>query len=78
MTLRPTTIRFAARTYDLLQQESSEQGVSFAQYVREAVLLRLVVDRHDRDDHETDAITMIRAIRVLARDSEDMDRRAGD
>ncbi len=79
MALKPTTIRFATRAYDLLQQEADEQGVSLAQYVREAALLRLVIDRHDRGDSGADdLLDHIRQMRTLARDSEEMDRRAND
>jgi hypothetical protein len=77
MALKPTTIRFAAAAYDLLQREADEQGVSLAQYVREAALIRLVVDRHEREDNESH-VALIHAARQLARDSEAMDRRADD
>ena len=79
MPLRPTTIRFAENAYAGLQHEADEQGVSLAQYVREAALIRYVIDTHDRAEGEAvSMLALVRQIRELARDTEGMDRRAGD
>lgn len=38
--MRATTIRFNDAYYEAMARRATEQGVSFAQYVREAALLR--------------------------------------
>lgn len=78
MPLKPTTIRFAERAYVSLQHEADDQGVSLAQYVREAALIRLVIDAHDRAHDQPSMLDLVRQIRELARDTEGMDRRASD
>ena len=40
MPLRPTTVRFAQDAMDLVQKAADECGVSMAQFVREAALMR--------------------------------------
>jgi GAF domain-containing protein len=41
MPMRATTIRFADDLWDLLEAEASSQGISAAQFVRDAAMLRL-------------------------------------
>jgi hypothetical protein len=40
MSLRPITIRFDDHVHELISAEAKRMGVSFAQFVREAALLR--------------------------------------
>lgn len=40
MPLRPTTVRFAQDAMDLVQKAADECGVSMAQFVREAAIMR--------------------------------------
>ena len=78
--LKPTTIRFATRAYDLIQGEAGAQGVSVAQYVREAALIRVTIDwvDHHSDRGAVTLAELVRQVRELSSDSEPMDRRADD
>lgn len=50
MPLKPTTIRFAEDGAEMIQQAADEVGCSFAQFVREAALIRAaIVTRSDLD-----------------------------
>ena len=50
MPMRATTIRFAEDLWDLLEAEASSQGISTAQFVRDAALLRLGAISEQRGD----------------------------
>jgi hypothetical protein len=39
--MRATTIRFTPELWELLEQEAAQEGVSVAQYVRDASLFRV-------------------------------------
>jgi hypothetical protein len=41
MKMRATTIRFTPELWELLEREASREGVSVAQYVRDAALFRI-------------------------------------
>jgi hypothetical protein len=41
MKMRATTIRFTPELWELLERESAREGVSVAQYVRDAALFRI-------------------------------------
>src|SRR4051812_39912574 len=45
--LHATTIRFADRTYTAIALAADAQGISVSQYVREAALIRAVLDELD-------------------------------
>ncbi len=47
--MHQTTIRFVPRVWEQLEQEARAQGVSSAQYVREATIARLAYDASARD-----------------------------
>jgi hypothetical protein len=52
MPMRATTVRFGDDLWDLLEAEAADQGTSAAQFVRDAVILRLgflSAQRGDRD-----------------------------
>jgi hypothetical protein len=44
MPLHATTIRFADRGYTTISRAADAQGISVSQYVREAALIRAVLD----------------------------------
>ena len=44
MPLRPITVRFEARAYELAHREATARGVSLADYIRVAVLARAMSD----------------------------------
>src|SRR4051794_38838457 len=51
--MRATTVRFSDDLWELLEREASTQGISAAQFVRDATLMRLGAlssRRGDRDD----------------------------
>jgi uncharacterized protein (DUF1778 family) len=68
--LHPTTIRFGDKAYTAIARAADEQGISVSQYVREAALVRAVLDELDSDrevvhsGHELLAIA--REVRRLA------------
>lgn len=43
MPLKPTTIRFAEDGADIIQQAADRLGCTFAQFVREAALMRAMI-----------------------------------
>jgi hypothetical protein len=45
--LHATTIRFADRAYTAIARAADAQGISVSQYVREAALIRAVLDELD-------------------------------
>jgi hypothetical protein len=47
MALHATTIRFADRAYVAIARAADAQGISVSQYVREAALIRAVLDELD-------------------------------
>lgn len=65
MPLRPTTLRLAERTYDLIREEAAAQGIPVAQYIREAALMRCMVDRVDRGFGSA-GIDLAREVRSLS------------
>ena len=70
MPLHATTIRFADRGYMAIARAADAQGISVSQYVREAALIRAVLD--DLDTAEAalhtahDLVTLAREVRRLA------------
>ena len=50
MALHATTIRFGDRAYTAIARAADSQGISVSQYVREAALIRAVLD--DLEDAE--------------------------
>jgi hypothetical protein len=50
--MRATTVRFGDDLWDLLETEASEQGISAAQFVRDATIMRLGVISGRRGDRE--------------------------
>lgn len=68
--LHATTIRFADRAYTAIARAADAQGISVSQYVREAALVRAVLD--DLDDASEavhtghDLLAIAREIRRLA------------
>jgi hypothetical protein len=53
--MHQTTLRFSPETWEALQVESYRAGVSVAQYVREAALLRVAYAAGRRGDPELEA-----------------------
>ena len=53
MPMRATTVRFGEDLWALLEREAAEQGVSSAQFVRDAAILRLAHLAAGRDEPET-------------------------
>jgi hypothetical protein len=51
MPMRATTVRFSEDLWSLLEGEASEQGISAAQFVRDAAILRLGMLSGRRGDH---------------------------
>ena len=52
--MHATTVRFSDDLWDLLAREAAEQGVSVAQFVRDAALLRVATVMARRGDTEAD------------------------
>lgn len=53
--MRATTIRFTPELWTLLQREAGREGVSVAQYVRDAALFRVAYSagiRREQEPHE--------------------------
>jgi len=53
MPMRATTVRFSDDLWTLLEREAAAQGVSSAQFVRDAAILRLAQLASERTDPET-------------------------
>jgi hypothetical protein len=67
MPMRATTIRFADDLWDLLEAEASSQGISAAQFVRDAALLRLGALGAQRGDARATVTVEDLAARAVAR-----------
>ena len=52
MPMRATTVRFSEDLWELLEREAAEQGISTAQFVRDAAIMRLGVLSARRGDAE--------------------------
>ena len=70
MALHPTTIRFADRAYTTIARAADSQGISVSQYVREAALIRAVLDELDTAEEALhtahDLLAIAREVRRLA------------
>src|SRR5215211_7699279 len=70
MALHATTIRFADRAYTAIAHAADEQGISVSQYVREAALIRAVLDELDSVEEAIhsahDLLAIAREVRRLA------------
>jgi hypothetical protein len=69
--LHATTIRFADRAYTAIARAADAQGISVSQYVREAALIRAVLDELDYSAEEAihtahDLLAVAREVRRLA------------
>ena len=62
--MRSTTIRYGPGLFEAIKRASAWQGISFAQYVREAVIARIAAEwAHLRDPE--DAVTISEALTKL-------------
>ena len=79
MALHATTIRFADRAYTTIARAADAQGISVSQYVREAALIRAVLDELDSAEEALhtahDLLAIAREVRRLA-EVDPPDRRA--
>ena len=70
VTLHATTIRFADRAYTAIARAADAQGISVSQYVREAALIRAVLDELDTAEEALhtahDLLAIAREVRRLA------------
>ena len=70
MALHATTIRFADRSYTAIARAADAQGISVSQYVREAALIRAVLDELDTSEQALhtahDLLAIAREVRRLA------------
>ena len=70
MALHATTIRFADRGYTAIARAADAQGISVSQYVREAALIRAVLDELDSAEEAIhtahDLLAVAREVRRLA------------
>ena len=68
--LHPTTIRFADRAYTAIARAADSQGISVSQYVREAALIRAVLDELDSAEEAVhtahDLLAIAREVRRLS------------
>jgi uncharacterized protein (DUF1778 family) len=68
--LHATTIRFADRAYTAIARAADAQGISVSQYVREAALIRAVLDELDSAEEAVhtahDLLAIAREVRRLA------------
>jgi uncharacterized protein (DUF1778 family) len=69
--LHATTIRFGDRAYTAIARAADAQGISVSQYVREAALIRAVLDELDYSAEDTihtahDLLAVAREVRRLA------------
>jgi hypothetical protein len=49
MAMHPTAVRFSDQMWRLIQTQAAEEGVSSSQFIREAVLARLLLAEMERD-----------------------------
>src|SRR3954453_13770655 len=82
MALHATTIRFADRAYTAIARAADAQGISVSQYVREAALIRAVLDEVAPAEEAVhtahDLLAVAREVRRLAQvDPPGPPRRAG-
>src|SRR5277367_3055185 len=54
MPMRATTVRFSEDLWELLEEESTIQGISAAQFVRDATIVRLAFLAGRRGDAESE------------------------
>ena len=54
--MRATTIRFTPELWALLQREAEREGVSVAQYVRDAALFRVAYSAGERSEQGPGAV----------------------
>jgi uncharacterized protein (DUF1778 family) len=70
LALHATTIRFADRSYMAIARAADAQGISVSQYVREAALIRAVLDDLDTAEDALhtarDLVAVAREVRQLA------------
>ena len=70
MALHATTIRFEDRAYTAIARAADSQGISVSQYVREAALIRAVLDELDSAEEAVhtahDLLSIAREVRRLA------------
>ena len=70
MALHATTIRFEDRGYSAIARAADAQGISVSQYVREAALIRAVLDELDSVEEAIhsahDLLAIAREVRGLA------------
>ena len=70
MSLHATTIRFGDRAYTAIAHAADAQGISVSQYVREAALIRAVLDELDSAEDALhtahDLLAIAREVRRLA------------
>ena len=70
MALHATTIRFGDRSYTAIARAADSQGISVSQYVREAALIRAVLDELDSAEEALhtahDLLAVARDVRRLA------------
>jgi hypothetical protein len=70
MALHATTIRFSDRAYVTIARAADAQGISVSQYVREAALIRAVLDEVDSAEEAIhtahDLLGVAREVRRLA------------
>lgn len=68
--LHATTIRFADRAYSAIARAADAQGISVSQYVREAALIRAVLDELETAEDALytahDLLAIAREVRRLA------------
>jgi uncharacterized protein (DUF1778 family) len=75
MPLHPTTIRFGDRAYAAIGRAADSQGISISQYVREAALIRAVLDELEDEPGAfvstgRDLLALAREVRQLSATSE--------
>jgi uncharacterized protein (DUF1778 family) len=68
--LHATTIRFVDRSYTAIARAADAQGISVSQYVREAALIRAVLDELDTSEQALhtahDLLAIAREVRRLS------------
>jgi GAF domain-containing protein len=67
MPMRATTVRFSEDLWQLLEEESARQGISAAQFVRDAAIVRLAFLAGRRGDSETEQSIEVIAERAARR-----------